>query len=203
MVFENTSHTVPALTFARATLPVKTQVIYLGTTHRGSWKEHVERRIDKAAKWDGLAMNMLGKTGGPPVSTVATVREATTETKILYGAEFTGGTDTTLLDRANARQIEVEEEILGLRPSADNVGALLELGWSDIETKATQRHLMFWWRLGRTHSELMRRLEWQAHQRNLDESVEERKYPYNWWRYTDKLVANIARQVKRRLNKCA
>ena len=88
MVFENTSHTVPALTFARATLPVKTQVIYLGTTHRGSWKEHVERRIDKAAKWDGLAMNMLGKTGGPPVSTVATVREATVETGILYGAEF-------------------------------------------------------------------------------------------------------------------
>ena len=175
MVFENTSHTVPALTFARATLPVKTQVIYLGTTHRGSWKEHVERRIDKQAKCKGVATNKLGKTGGPPVSTVGTVREATAEAGKLYGAEFTGGTDTTLLDRASARQIEVPNEFLGLRPSADNVGALLELDWSDIETKATQRRGMFWWRLGRTHSELMRRLERQAHQRNLEESVEERK----------------------------
>ena len=174
MVFENTSHTVPALTFAVSTLPVKTQVIYLGylLTHHGSWKEHVERRIDE---WDGVATNMLGKTGGPPVSTVGTVREATAEAGKLYGAEFTGGTDTTLLDRASARQIEVPNEFLGLRPSADNVGALLELDWSDIETKATQRRGMFWWRLGRTHSELMRRLERQAHQRNLEESVEERK----------------------------
>ena len=115
--------------------------------------------------------------GGPLVSTVATVREATAEAGILYGAEFTDDTDTTFLDKANARQIEVAKGILGLRPSADNVGALLELGWPDIETKATQRRLMFWWRLGRTHSELMRRLEWQAHQRSIEECIEERKSP--------------------------
>ena len=76
------------------------------------------------------------------------------------------------------------------------MGALLELGWSDIETKATQSRLMFWWRFGRTHSELMGRLESQAHQRHVNECVEERKSPYNWWRYRDKLVSNIAEQVK-------
>ena len=96
-------------------MPVKAQVICLGylLTH-GNSKEHVERRIDKAAKLYGVATNMSGKTGGPPVSAVATVREATAETGILYGAEFTGGTDTTLLVIANARQMEVAKEIIGL-----------------------------------------------------------------------------------------
>ena len=35
---------------------------------------------------------MLGKTGGPPVGTVAQVRETTAETGILCGAEFAGDT---------------------------------------------------------------------------------------------------------------
>ena len=66
-------------------LVVKTQVIYLGylLTHRGSSKEHVDRCIDKATKWDGVATNMLGKTGGPPVSTVATVRKTTADRYIV------------------------------------------------------------------------------------------------------------------------
>ena len=81
--------------------------------HRGSWKEHVARRIEKAAKWDGVAVNMLGKTSGPPVGIVATVRETTAEAGILYGAEFTGGTETTLLDGASAKQQEIAKEILG------------------------------------------------------------------------------------------
>ena len=84
--------------------------------------------------------------------------------------------------RENARQIEVAKDILGLRTSTNNVGALLELEWSDIETKATQRHLVFWWRLGHTHPELMRRREWQIHQRHMDEYVEERARPFNWSR---------------------
>ena len=115
----------------------------------------------------------------------------------MYGAEFTGGANTTLLDRANARRIEVAKENIGLRHSGDNVGALLELGWSDIETKVTKRRLMFWWRLGQTHSELMRRFEWQAHQRHANEYVEERTSSYNWWRYTDKLVGKLAQRVKK------
>ena len=54
---------------------------------------------------------MLGKTSGPPVSTVATVREITAEAGTLYGAEFTGGTETTLLDSASAKQHEIAKEI--------------------------------------------------------------------------------------------
>ena len=57
---------------------------------------------------------MLGKTSGSPVSTVATVRETTAEGGILYGAEFTGGTEATLLDSASAEQHEVAKEILDL-----------------------------------------------------------------------------------------
>ena len=44
---------------------------------------------------------MISKTGDPLVNTVVTIRETTTETSTLYGAGFTGGTDTIFLDRAN------------------------------------------------------------------------------------------------------
>ena len=86
---------------------------------------------------------MLGKTGGPPVSVVADVREATAEAEILYGAEFTGGTGTKLLDAASTNQVEIAKEILGLRASIDNAGALTEIGWTDVETKATKARLLF------------------------------------------------------------
>ena len=75
---------------------------------------------------------MLGKTGSALVSAVATVREATADTGVLYGAEFTGGTDTALLEPATRQQIAMAKEILGVRHSADNVGVLLELGWTDV-----------------------------------------------------------------------
>ena len=39
-----------------------------------------------------------------PVRVVADVREATAEAGILYGAEFTGGTGTKLLDAASTKQ---------------------------------------------------------------------------------------------------
>ena len=103
-----------------------------------------------------MAVSMLGKTGGAPVGVVATVREATAEIGILYGAEFTGGTGTSILDAATAKQATVAKEILGLRSSTENVGALLDLGWTDVEIKAAKARLLFWWRLGRTQSELMR-----------------------------------------------
>ena len=57
--------------------------------HRGSWQADVERRLEKAVKWDNVAVSMLGKTGRAPVGVVATVGETTAETGILYGAEFT------------------------------------------------------------------------------------------------------------------
>ena len=110
---------------------------------------------------------MLGKTGGPPVSVVATVRDATAEVGILYGAEFTGGTGTPILAAAAQRQVEMAKEILGLRASADNVGALLELGWMGVESKPKRARLMFWWRRGRTESALMQQLEKQAHEHKL------------------------------------
>ena len=52
------------LQFAGATLPVRQSVIYLGyqLSHRGTWGEHVDRRLSKAVKWDGVARSMLGKT---------------------------------------------------------------------------------------------------------------------------------------------
>ena len=92
-------------------------------------------------KWDGVAVDMLGKTGGPPVNVVADVREATVEAGILYGAEFTGGTCTKLLAAVSARQIEVAEEILGLRPSTESAGVMTENGRTDFETKATKPRL--------------------------------------------------------------
>ena len=101
VVFENTGNTNPVLRFVGETLPMLQTVVYLGymLTHRGSWKPHVERRIAKAEKWDGVARNMLGKTGSPPVAVVATVRETTAEAGIFYGGEFTGGSGTGLMMR--------------------------------------------------------------------------------------------------------
>ena len=62
------------------------------------------------------------------------------------------------------RQAEVGKENLGLRQTAEGCGALYELGWTGVETKAIRARLMFWWRLGRTESALMRSLEIQAHE---------------------------------------
>ena len=135
---------------------------------------------------------MLGKTGGPPVSVVADVREATAEAEILYGAEFTGGTGTKLLDAASTNQVEIAKEILGLRASIDNAGALTEIGWTDVETKATKARLLFWWRLGRTDSALMRKLEQQAHLQQTQKIKNEIPSAYNWWRVTDNLVQRVA-----------
>ena len=194
MVFENTGMTCPTLQFAGAVLPVVQSVLYLGyqLSHRGTWKQHVDRRVDKADKWDGVARAMLGKTGGPPVSVVATVRDATAEAGILYGAEFTGGTGTTILAAAAQRQVEMAKEILGLRASAENVGAMLELGWMGIESKAKRARLMFWWRLGRTESALMQQLEKQAHEHKLGAEQITKSSQYNWWRATDDLVEHMA-----------
>ena len=195
LVFENTGMTCPTLQFAGAVLPVVQSVLYLGyqLSHRGTWKQHVDRRGGKADKWDGVARAMLGKTGGPPVSVVATVRDATAEAGILYGAEFTGGTGTSILAAAEQRQIEMAKEILGLRASAENVGAMLELGWMGIESKAKRARLMFWWRLGRTESTLMQELEKQAHEHKLEDGQITKRSQYNWWRCTDELVEHIAK----------
>ena len=54
---------------------------------------------------------------------------------------------------------------------------------------------MFWWRLGRTESELMRRLESQAHDRRSAETREGKDSLYNWWRHTDALVAKLAQEA--------
>ena len=78
-----------------------------------------------------------------------------------------------------AKQATVAKEILGLRSSTENAGALLELGWTDVETKAAKARLLFWWRLGRTQSELMRQLQVQAHMPGLREQTEERRSQCN------------------------
>ena len=61
------------------------------------------------------------------------------------------------------------KETLGLRASADNICASLELGWVGVESKAKQARLMFWWILGRTESALMQQLEKQAHEHKLED----------------------------------
>ena len=124
-------------------------------THRGDLSPHVKRRISKVAEWDILAVNMPGNTGGPPVSVVAEVREATAGANIFHRAKFTSGTRTKFLDAATAKQTEIAKETLGLRPSTENAGVLTESGWTDIETKAAKARLLFWRRLGRTDSFLM------------------------------------------------
>ena len=85
VAFENTGFTRPELHFAGEVFPVKLSVVCFGylLNHRGSWQAHVERRVEKAAKWDNVAVSMLGKTGGAPVGVVATVRETTAETGLL------------------------------------------------------------------------------------------------------------------------
>ena len=50
---------------------------------------------------------------------------------------------STLLDSASAKHDEVAKEILRLRQSTDNVGALIESSWSEIQTKTTRKRLMF------------------------------------------------------------
>ena len=55
--------------------------------------------------------------------------------------------------------------------------------------------MMFWWRLGRTESELMRRLESQAHDSDSRGSTEGKTSQYNWWRHTDALVARVAQKA--------
>ena len=84
------------------------------------------------------------------------------------------------------------KEILGLRASAENVGALLELGWMGVESKAKRARLMFWWRLGRTESALMQQLEKQAHEHKLGAEQITKSSQYNWWRATDDLVEHMA-----------
>ena len=94
-----------------------------------------------------MAQSILGKTGALPGSTVATVREITAETGVLRDAEFTSGTGAALLESTARQQAAIANEILGLRRSADDVGALLGLGWTGFETRAIYEKLVFWWRL--------------------------------------------------------
>ena len=68
--------------------------------------------------------------------------------------------------------------------------------WTDIETKAAKARLLFWCRLRRTQSELMRRLEAQAHNPGLREQTKKRQSQDNWWRQTDSLVARFAEQAE-------
>ena len=87
---------------------------------------------------------MLGKIGGLLVDLVAMLRETTAEARILSGGEYIGGTGTNLLDAATSSQAKMAEEILGRRQSADDVGAFIELGWLDVETKGTKARPVLW-----------------------------------------------------------
>ena len=97
-----------------------------------------------------------------------------------------------LLEAASIKQTDIAKEILGLRTSTDHAGVLTEIGWTNLETKATKARLLFWWRLGRTDSRLMRKLERQAHTRQNNEIEKSCASDYNWWRSTDALVQRIA-----------
>ena len=154
--------------------------MYLGyqLAHCASWAAHIDRRLAKAAKWDGVAKGLSGKPGGASVNVVAKVREATAETGIY------------LWQPAIRQQAEVAKDMLVLRQSA---GSLYELGWAGIEAKATRARFMFWWRLWRAESALKRSLESQGHEETGrdDPTLSQ----YNWWRCIDAPVERISGQA--------
>ena len=161
--------------------------VYLGYTlhETGRWQSHICRRIAKAQAWDGIAVSLMGSAGGATAAVAADVRGAAAEVGVLYGAELWAAPQNTENAKIDQAQAKIAKEILRVRSSTEAAGVLTELGWAATSMRAWRQRLLFWWRLGRTKSELLRTLEWQAmhgdeQNENLDDSICE----YNWWRAT-------------------
>ena len=101
-------------------------------------------------------------------------------------------TGTKLLDAAGTEQVEISTRIIGLRASTENGGVLTEIGWTEFETTTIKARQLFFCRLGRKDSALMRELEWQAHLQNTLDIKNESQSGYNWWHSTDNLVQRVA-----------
>ena len=183
------------LTLIGEALEVVESVVYLGYLlhEHGTWGQHAERRVGIARDWDHIATQLLGHHGGATVGVAADVRRATAEVGSLYGAEFWGTSSPTPAQRAvDAAQATMAKSILGVRASAEAAGVLTELGWTATSVLAWQHRMLFWWRLGRTGSSLLKTLEWQsaATAQELDRTSE-----FNWFRVTRDEVQRLARDT--------
>jgi hypothetical protein len=150
LVFENTGNSQPVIKLGNVPLKIVTSITYLGyvLTKRGTWTEHVSRRLEKAERWDGIARRVVGRVGGCPVSAAATVREATAEAAVLYGADLWSGASEAYGEMVDKHQTSIARAILGVKKSAERAGVLTELGWSNTSLKACTARLSLWWRIG-------------------------------------------------------
>jgi len=193
VVFEAAGCTVPCVELGGQQLEVVKELVYLGYVlqKRGTWEPHVRKRTEKGAKWDAIAVRMVGQTGGCTVSVAAEVRAATAETSTLYGSEFWGGDGGKLSARVDKHQAKVARRVLGVRRSAEAVGVLTELGWKATSVKARLRRLQLWWRIERTESRLLKKVAGQAKatrestDRWAEQKGRQRQSSYNWWRGTE------------------
>ena len=180
----------PNLKLLGKTLKIVKETVYLGYLlhQEGTWVPHVNRRISKAEKWDTIARQLLGHHGGATLETAASVRAAAGEVGALYGAEFWGSSkDSAENNAVNKNQASVAKEILHVRSTAEAEGVLTELGWATSSTLALKQRLLFWWRLGRTESKILRDLEWQSHNAEIEANEgrdEIGTSDYDWWRTT-------------------
>ena len=138
-----------------------------------------------------VARHILGQCGGPPVSIASTVRCTTADSGALYGSELHGAVTVSIAHMLDQNQACIAKQILGLRISTNHIGAGLELGWTNLSTKARCSRLLLWWRLQQYDSPLLRSIEAYARVRNVQMS-RQRKCDYNWWFHTDALLNEVA-----------
>ena len=138
---------------------------------------------------------MVGRVGGCPVSAAATVREATAEAGVLYGADLWSGASQAYGEMVDKHQTSIARAILGVKKSAERAGVLTELGWSNTSLKACKARLSLWWRIGKCESELLQLVERQA-KAGLERRLPfQRVSEYNWFRCVRKDVRWLCRKL--------
>ena len=182
-------------------LKIVESTVYLGYTlhSSGHWKIHIDGRLSKARAWDGIATSLIGSAGGATAAVAADVRGAAAEVGVLYGAELWASPTNPENANIDSAQASVAKEILRVRSTTEAAGVLTELGWTATSVKAWRQRLLFWWRLGRTKSELLRTLEWQAKEQNQN-SRSANPCEYNWWRDTQEQLKNRCRTYAEKRN---
>jgi ribonuclease HI len=132
------------------------------------------------------------------METAAEVRGATAEVGCLYGGEFWGATARGEAQiKVDKAQASVARQILHIRATAEAEGALTELGWTATSVTAWTQRMLFWWRLGRSKSALLQKLEWQSAQPDETHPTDEDAVSeYDWWRVTRREVAHLMERTK-------
>ena len=193
VVFERTGNTKTEVKIAGSKVDDSAEEKYLGyiLQKKGSWGPHIDNRLKKAAKWDGIATHLVGRNGGCTTKVASDVRSKAAEAGILYGAELWAQKGSKESTKVHTHQAKIGKEILGVRSSAEAAGVLTELGWGDMEWAAVEKRLTLWWKIGKSNSRLLKEVEQDAeemlkieeeHQKRVTESE------YNWWRTTKRQV---------------